>query len=168
MANFDSFYREHNSWLRSVLFRRLGNADDAADLAHDAFIRLLVKPRRLDNIKAERGYLSAVARGLCVDLWRRQEIERAWLETLAHYGEVEVPSAERKAEAIQALSEVDNMLRKLPNAVASAFMLSMIHGLTGKEIAKRLGVSDRTVRNYLSRAMFECLRLQLRMEGKHD
>ena len=141
------------------------NVDDAADLAHDAFIRLLAKPRHLDNAKAERGYLSAVARGLCVDLWRRREIERAWLETLKVYGTVETPSPERTAEAIQALMEVDAMLKRLPNAVASAFMMSMVHGMTGKQIAEQLGVSDRTVRTYLSRAMLECLRLQVRMDG---
>jgi DNA-binding NarL/FixJ family response regulator len=40
-----------------------------------------------------------------------------------------------------------------------------VHGLTGKEIATQLGVSERTVRNYLSRAMLACLRLQARLEG---
>ena len=39
----------------------------------------------------------------------------------------------------------------------------MVHGRTAKEVAADLGVSDRTVRNYLSRAMLACLRLQSRL-----
>lgn len=162
-ANIHSLYQDHHRWLRGLLYRRLGNAEDAADLAHDAFVRLIIKPRRLDNTGSARAYLSAVARGLCIDLWRRREVEQAWLETLASQPEMEVPSAEQQAAAIEALLAVDAMLRRLPPDVASAFIKSMIHGLSSSEIARELGVTERTVRNYLSRAMLECLLLQSRM-----
>ncbi|MCG8393773.1 MAG: sigma-70 family RNA polymerase sigma factor [Pseudomonadales bacterium] len=161
----ETLYSEHHGWLYQVLRRRLGNTDDAADLAHDAFIRLLTKPRHLSQHTA-RAYLSRMARGLCVDLWRRREIEQAWLDTLAHQPDQEAPSAEQQTAAIEALIEVDAMLRRLPEPVADAFLQSMVHGLTGREIAQRLNVSERTVRNYLSKAMLACLRLQARLEGE--
>ena len=157
-----TLYSEYHGWLRAVLQRRLGDADDAADLAQDAFLRLLARPRSLDHDSA-RPYLSRMARGLCVDLWRRREIERAWLESLALNPDLEAPSAEQRATAVEALMEVDAMLKRLPAPVARAFILSMVHGLDGKTIAARLGVTDRTVRNYLSRAMLACLRLQARL-----
>ena len=160
----ETLYSEYHGWLHQVLRRRLGNTDDAADLAHDAFIRLLTKPRYLNQYTA-RAYLSRMARGLCVDLWRRREIEQAWLDTLASHPEQEAPSAEQQTAAIEALIEVDAMLRRLPEPVADAFLQSMVHGLTGREIAQRLNVSERTVRNYLSKAMLACLRLQARLEG---
>lgn len=156
-------YSDYHGWLHGVLRRRLGCTDDAADLAHDAFVRLLTHPRHLDHHGA-RAYLSRMARGLCVDLWRRREVERAWLETLANRPRDAAPSAEQQSAALEALVEVDTMLKRLPPPVAQAFIQSMVHGLTGKEIAMQLGVSDRTVRNYLSRAMLACLRLQARLE----
>ncbi len=159
-----TLYTEYHGWLHRVLRRRLGCSDDAADLAHDAFIRLLSHPRPLDHHGA-RAYLSRMARGLCVDLWRRREVERAWLETLAHRPRDTVPSAEQQTAALEALVEVDTMLKRLPAPVARAFIQSMVHGMTGKEIAARLGVSERTVRNYLSRAMLACLRLQARLDS---
>ncbi len=110
-----------------------------------------------------RAYLSRMARGLCVDLWRRREVEQAWLDTLAHHG-AEAPSAEQQTAALEALIEVDTMLKRLPSPVAQAFIQSMVHGLSGKQIATQLGVTERTVRNYLSRAMLACLRLQARLE----
>lgn len=104
-----------------------------------------------------------MARGLCVDLWRRREVERAWLETLANRPLDAVPSAERQTAALQALVAVDAMLKRLPAPVAEAFIQSMVHGRSAKEVAADMGVSDRTVRNYLSRAMLACLRLQSRL-----
>jgi len=157
-----TLYGEYHGWLHRSLQRRLGNADDAADLAHDAFIRLLTRPRDL-NHRSARAYLSRMARGLCVDLWRRREVEQAWLDTLAHHG-AEAPSAEQQTAALEALIEVDTMLKRLPSPVAQAFIQSMVHGLSGKQIATQLGVTERTVRNYLSRAMLACLRLQARLE----
>ena len=158
----NTLYAEYHGWLHGVLQRRLGNADDAADLAHDAFVRLLTSPRPLDHHGA-RAYLSRMARGLCVDLWRRREVERAWLETLANRPLDAVPSAERQTAALQALVAVDAMLKRLPAPVAEAFIQSMVHGRSAKEVAADLGVSDRTVRHYLSRAMLACLRLQSRL-----
>src|SRR3546814_14792837 len=45
-----------HAWLPAWLSRRLGNAADAADLAHDAFIRLIDKPHRFDSAPEARGY----------------------------------------------------------------------------------------------------------------
>ena len=39
-----ALYSDHHGWLLGWLRRRLGNAADAADLAHDAFLRLIVRP----------------------------------------------------------------------------------------------------------------------------
>ena len=155
-------YRDHHSWLLALLRRRLGNACDAADLAHDAFVRLLLKPRHFDSGDGARAYLSTVARGLCVDLWRRRDIEQAWLAALATQPEACAPSAEQSAIVMQALVEVDRMLRGLSAKAASAFVLGMACGMTDKEVAAELGVSDRMVRKYMAQAMLGCLLLEAR------
>ena len=66
-----SLYSDHHGWLQGWLRRRLGNAFDAADLAHDVFIRLLAR-REPVAMKEPRAYLSSVARGLVIDHWRRR------------------------------------------------------------------------------------------------
>ena len=93
----ETLYTSHHAWLQGWLRRRLGNACDAADLAHDAFVRLLTRPRRFDTAPQARVYLHTMANGLCVDLWRRREIEQAWLDTLAAQPEAVAPSAEHQA-----------------------------------------------------------------------
>ena len=53
-------YREHHAWLVELLSRKLGNREQAADLAHDAFERIL----RAGAVQAgePRAYLTTVAR----------------------------------------------------------------------------------------------------------
>ena len=159
-----SLYADHHGWLQALLRRRLGNGFDAADLAHDAFVRLLSKPRSFDSFEGARAYLSTVARGLCVDLWRRREIEQAWLAALAAQPEAHACSAEQQASVLQALGEIDAMLRSLPAKVAQAFVLAMVHGMTDKEVAAQLGVSDRMVRKYMAKALLHCMLLEQRLD----
>lgn len=156
-------YSDHHGWLYSLLRRRLGDQSDAADLAHDAFIRLLVKPRAFDSFDGARAYLSTVARGLCVDLWRRREIEKAWLDALAAQPEAQACSTEQHAIVLQALGAVDAMLRALPANTANAFVMGMVLGMADKEVAAELGVSDRMVRKYMTQAMLHCMQLEARM-----
>lgn len=51
-------YREHHGWLHRLLQHRLGCAETAADLAHDAFLRLLLRPRRFASSGEARAYLN--------------------------------------------------------------------------------------------------------------
>jgi RNA polymerase sigma-70 factor (ECF subfamily) len=163
-SNINNFYQDNHTWLYQLFNRKLSNHADAADLAHDAFLRLLKKPKYFDNNSGARAYLSHMARGMCSDLWRRQQIELAWLDTLANQPESFYPCAEQQAIIIQALSEVDAMLQQLPDKVAEAFIQTMVYGKTAKEVAQELGVTDRSIRNYLSQAMFACISLQARQQ----
>jgi RNA polymerase sigma factor, sigma-70 family len=155
-TDMDALYRDHHGWLRSWLWRRLGDTSDAADLAHDAFIRLLSKPRRFDSFDGARAYLSVLARGLCVDLWRRRHIEQTWRDVLAAQPQAAMPSAEHQAMVIETLCEIDAMLRRLPVKAAHAFIMAQLHGMTYREIAAALKVSDRMVKKYMAKAMFHC------------
>ena len=152
-------YLDHHHWLQGWLRRRLGNASDAADLAHDAFLRLLTMPRQFDTLPQARVYLRTMANGLCVDLWRRRSIEQAWLEALATRPESEVPSVEHQGIVLQALQEVDAMLRSLPPKAANAFVMAVGCEMTDKEVAAELGVSTRMVRKYVAQVMLHCLQL---------
>ncbi|WP_350283640.1 sigma-70 family RNA polymerase sigma factor [Nitrosomonas sp.] len=157
-----SLYSDHHHWLYGWLRFRLGDATDAADLAHDTFVRLIARPRCFDSSQEARAYLRTIANGLCIDLWRHREIERAWLETLAAQPEAYAPSAEEQIAVLQALHEIDGMLHQLPPKAARAFILAMACGMTHQEVARELGVSSRMVGHYITRAMLHCMQLEAR------
>jgi len=152
-------YSDHLVWLNTWLHRRLGCAHNAADLAQDTFVRLLSSPQNLPSIREPRAYLSTIAHGLVVNFWRRQAIERAYLEALAALPEAAAPSPETQGLILETLLAIDAMLQRLPDKVRQAFLLSQLDGLTYAAIAERLGVSERMVKKYMAKAMLHCLML---------
>ncbi|MFC6336706.1 sigma-70 family RNA polymerase sigma factor [Pseudomonas sp. CCM 7891] len=150
-----TLYSNHHGWLNIWLRSRLGNAADAADLAQDTFVRLLQKTERLE-LKAPRAFLRTIARGLVIDHWRREEIERAYLEALAHLPEGQVPSTEDRALVLELLEGIARLLDGLKPKVRKAFLLAQCDGLTYKEIAAQMDVSLRSVERYVAEALYHC------------
>ncbi|TBU96525.1 sigma-70 family RNA polymerase sigma factor [Stutzerimonas kirkiae] len=156
----ETLYANHHPWLKAWLARRLGCSQEADDISHDSFLRLLLKPRRFASDSDARAFLCTVARGLSIDRWRRRNIERAWLETLAAQPESFAASAERQAILAEALCEIDTMLRSLPEKARTVFLLAQIHGYGYREIAARLDISERMVKKYMARVMLQCALLE--------
>ncbi|MFT4172350.1 MAG: sigma-70 family RNA polymerase sigma factor [Rhodocyclaceae bacterium] len=150
-----ALYSNHHGWLSNWLRGKLGNSCDAADLAQDVFMRLLAR-RQSIGAREPRALLSTIAHGLVVDHWRRRELERAWLDTLAALPEPLAPSPENRHLVLEALYEIDRMLDTLPPAVRQAFLLAQLDGLTCPQIAERLAVSLATVERYLAKALKAC------------
>jgi len=148
-------YLTHHNWLNTWLRSRLGNAADAADLAQDTFVRLLQKTERFE-LKAPRAFLRTIARGLVIDHWRREEIERAYLESIAHLPEALAPSAESRALVLELLEEISRLLDGLKPKVRKAFLLAQCDGLAYKQIAQQMGVSLRSVERYVAEALYHC------------
>ena len=92
-----------------------------------------------------------------VNLFRRRDIERAYLDALHACEAGQAPSPERRALALEALVEIDRLLDGLPGKVRKAFLLAQLEGLRHAEIADRMQVSVSSVRQYLARAMQHCL-----------
>jgi RNA polymerase sigma-70 factor (ECF subfamily) len=155
------WYNEHHGWLQGWLSKRLGCSFNAADLAQDTFLRLLTKGRDLPAVREPRAYLSTIAHSLLVNHWRRQHIERAYLEALADRPEQYVPSPESRELIIESLVQIDTLLNKLPEKVRTAFLMSQLDGLTYALIAESLGVSERMVKKYMAQAMLHCLTLDV-------
>jgi RNA polymerase sigma-70 factor (ECF subfamily) len=150
----DALYQGHHRWLQGWLGRKLGNACDAADLAQDVFVRLLC--RQPCEVQEPRTYLSAIAIGLVIDLWRRRELETAWLETLAQLPEAHAPSPESRLQFLEALIAIDRMLDSLKPKVRTAFLWAQLEGLTCRQIGERMGVSLATAERYVAAALRQC------------
>ncbi len=155
-ALIDSIYREHHGWLLGWFLRRLRASSQAADLAHDTFVRLITS-RELAQVREPRAFLRTLAHGVIVNHWRRADVERAWAEAVAAQPEALAPSPEERMIAVEMLCRIDAMLDTLSAKARRAFLLSQIDGRTYAEIALELGVSDRMVKKYMAQAMLQCL-----------
>ena len=151
-------YSEHHGWLNGWLRARLGNASDAADLAQDTFVRVLTA-RDVQSIREPRTYLSAIARALMIDKFRRRAVEQAYLAALAMRPEPLDISPETRLMILETLVAVDTLLDGLGERTRRIFLAVQLEGLSYVATAERLQVSVTTVKKHMIRAMTHCLLL---------
>lgn len=153
-------YAEHNSWLKQWLYRRLGCSAQAADLAQDTFVRILQAQRKTGlglALQQPRAYLATVGRRLVYDHFRRQSLERAYLELLAQLPELFALSAEELWAMRETLQQLDALLDTFKPVVRSVFLLVQLEGLTYVQVAARLGIGERTVKRHMASALQACI-----------
>lgn len=151
----EALYRAHHGWLHGWLRRKLGCAHRASDLAHDTFTRLLDREEPIEA-REPRALLTTVAQRVLYNHWRREQVERAYLEALAQMPEPLAPSPEEQALMLEALYEIDRLLDGLPVIVKRAFLMAQFDGATHAEIGVALGISLATVKRHLAKAAAQC------------
>lgn len=152
----EQLYANHHSWLRGWLHRRLGHSADAEDLAHDTFIRVLRSKHEVHELRQPMAFLATIANGLLINRWRRQAIERAYLEALAARPVAQEPSPEERYLTIETLLQLDSLLIGLSTRVRQIFFLSQLDGLTYPQIAAQLGLSVAQVQRAMGKAFGVC------------
>jgi RNA polymerase sigma factor (sigma-70 family) len=155
-ALFEQLYVRHRGWLQGWLHRRLGNNADAEDLAHDTFIRILHTPQKATDLRQPMAFLATIANGLLINRWRRQEIERAYLEALASRPLAVAPSPEERQLTIETLLELDSLLLGLAPGIRQIFFLSQLDGMTYPQIATQLNLSVPKVQRAMRKAFSVC------------
>ncbi len=151
----EALYHDHHHWLTGWLRRKLGCPQSAADLAQDTFIRVLTT-RETSTLIEPRAFLTTIAKRVLCNFYRRQDLERAYLDALAQLPEHVVPSEEDRAIILQTLAELDQLLDGLPAQVKRAFLLAQLDGLTYAQIGAQLGISIATVKRHLNKAAMRC------------
>lgn len=151
-------YARHHAWLRAWLRHKLGCSHNAADVAHDTFLRIVASRDALLGIQEPRAYLTTVAKRLLVDRARRRVLEDAYLAELAVLAETlgSYPSPEEIALAVEALDQIGAALARVSAPARAAFLLHYLDGQTHAAIAVQLEVSTRMVQKYLVQALLQC------------
>lgn len=157
--NVEQLYKEHHHWLNHWFCSQLTCSHQAADLAHDTFLRVLIKRHHSQQkpIQQPRAFLQVIARGILVDHYRKRAVERSFLEALATLPEAFELSVEEKQILLQTLQQIDAILETLPDMVRKAFLRSQLDGLTYLQIADEMNISVRTVKRYMQQGFSRCL-----------
>lgn len=146
--DFDRLYRDCYPRLVRTLYGVLGDAPAAEDCVQEAFLSAF---RAWPRYRAERppeAWLYRIAMNTAISYRRRQKLREIG-EVLRRLGRPD-PGAD-PAEHVEA-SDVVDALRRLPPRTAATFILRHHHGYNNRQIADRLGVSERTVGARLVRA----------------
>lgn len=153
MADFESIFQEYWPRIYGILFRMLGDSDEAEDLTLEVFLRLHQRPHLLHSGHNPVGWLYRVASNLGYNALRASRRRKRY-ENKAGYQVLEksaIPDPAQELERLTRKEQVRSVLKKMkPN---SAKLLILRHaGLSYKELAEIIGVSPGSIGTLLSRA----------------
>jgi RNA polymerase sigma-70 factor (ECF subfamily) len=142
--SFDAFYRLTAAPLRAYVVRVLGNATQADDIVHDAYLKLLRNPPATRDARELRSFVFRVASNLIADCWRRGRRERGALDERAAAPHASGPDVPLQVDMARLFEQLRPQQRQL-------MWLAYVEGADHREIAAALGLRERSVRVLLHR-----------------
>ena len=151
---FDAFLREQHPGLVQFLRLRVANAEDAQDLAQESLARLL-RYRDTDPPRAWRPLLFRIARNLLNEQYRRgltrHEGEHVSVDGLELLDPAPLPELALVRQ--QQETWLRDAVLQLPPRCRQVFVLSRVDGLSHVQVARRCGISLKTVEKHLATAL---------------
>ena len=156
-VTFEAFYRaEHKRMLR--YFRKRAGPDAAPDLMQEAFTRFL-RSGAFERVAFPGAYLTRTARNLLIERARRKMRQPAVFHPFDEERDAAArPEQTWRIEAADVRRAYWRALRAMPRRTRHIFLLHRLRHLTYKQIAQHLGVSNKTVKYHMERALARCRR----------
>lgn len=132
-----------------------GDADEARDLVQEAFIDLWRRRRFWVQSGSPRAYLYRAVRHQLLDGKRRNKVRESWVARERLRSRSSPPDPGEMLDAARAEEAFAGAVDSLPPRRREAFSLVVLRGLTHREAAEVLDVSEQTVANQVSTALRE-------------
>jgi RNA polymerase sigma-70 factor (ECF subfamily) len=162
VKEFDSAFRELYAAEKSVVYgllvRLAGDAETAADLFQNVWLKLARHRRRLREDTVLRAWLCTVARHEYLNYRRVQRLDLARLLTIGREPAPAVSAADPR------LLDVNAALQRLSDADREVLLLTSVDGLSPRQAAAAAGVREEALRQRVSRAR---RRLVAELDGNH-
>ncbi len=150
----------HHRAIFGYLYRMVGEDRELAEeLTQETFLKAFEARHQLPEIANPRAWLYRIATNLAFNAHKRRRRFR-WLPWSR---EVETHGPQGALQAAETRVDLERALGELPPSLRAPLLLSAVQGLSGREIAQALGISEGAVRTRLYRAR-EQLRAYLQDE----
>jgi RNA polymerase sigma-70 factor (ECF subfamily) len=160
-------FEEHNAALIALLRAKLRSNQEARDVAQEAYVRLLQLDRP-GTVSYLRTYLFRTALNIATDRLRSASVRLAAHRDPVFDPRVDEISPDRRALAEDELRVIAVALESLPAKPRYAFLLHRFADLDIDEVAGRLGVTERMVRNYILQGMLCCRTALDKVRKRHE
>lgn len=147
----------HETILRAYLRRKFPSLTDVDDVVQESYLKI-VRARLDGRLQSARGFLFTVARNIVLDGFRRRRthsssdiVESDTCDVLE-----EGPSVAEHVSRDQELQLLAAAIEALPLRCRQVLKLRKIYGLSHKEIATQLGISERTVNVQIGLGVKRC------------
>ena len=155
---FASEVMPHEPILRAYLRKRFPQlTTEVDDVVQETFLKT-IRARAEGKLHSARGFLFTAAHNLASDFFRRRQRIAPLEQTLADTQTLtlENPSPADSSVHAQELELLKEAIERLPFRCRQVIKLRKIYGLSHREIAAQLGISERTVTVHVGMGLRRC------------
>ena len=148
----------HEAAVRAWLRRWTRREQDIDDVIQEAYCRL-AEMDDVTHVGNGRAYLFQTARNIVLEQARRAKIVR--IDNLTDLSAStlvdEAPPMDRVISGARELQRVEKLIEALPFKCRRVFVLRRVHGVSQREIARMLGLTEATVEKHAARGLKQIL-----------
>jgi RNA polymerase sigma factor (sigma-70 family) len=157
-SRVENWFLAHAAELGHFLRRYIHTQQDVDDCVQETFLRVWRQEQQGTLKEEARGYLFTTALNVARDRYRRNQVRCANAhdvlndELIDHKG----PGAESTVHWRQGMARLETALAGLRPSTRTVFLLHHVERLTYAQIARKQGVTTRTVEREMARALSHC------------
>jgi len=152
---FETMFRENWDMVYSISFAMAKSKTMAEDIAQDVFLSLWENRQKISGVQNVKAFLNTVTKFTVLKRLRRIKVEEAFKQYQAYRSFLNIEFANQ--EDMLMLKHINNSIQKgiseLPPQQQRVFKLSREQGLSHQEIGETIGVSKKTVKDYIVRSL---------------
>jgi RNA polymerase sigma-70 factor (ECF subfamily) len=150
---FELVFYKYKGYLLDFISKSLPQEEDPESIVQEVFVKLWMNRDYLDPSKSLNAFLYTIARNQLYGRLRKLLSKRKYLEELYFSSSVSSNTTEKEIEYHELEKTVADLIESLPAKRREIFILSREKGLTFKEIAGKLGISENTVDTQIRKAL---------------
>ncbi|MDR1865988.1 MAG: RNA polymerase sigma-70 factor [Bacteroidales bacterium] len=143
---FGLLYEKYHQQLYGFALHLSKNKHEAEELVQSAFVSVWESRHSIDPEKPFGAYLFSIARNRFLDMLRKRIAESRYINyMLQQQKELVENQMEQQMDNSELHTVIEQLLRKIPERRRLIFRMSREEGLTYKQIARQLHISENTV-----------------------
>jgi RNA polymerase sigma-70 factor (ECF subfamily) len=153
VSAFEEIFHASTAKLFPTVIKIVRSEAEAEEIIQEVFLRLWLKRKELPAIANPGAGLHTIAANLSLTSLRRQAREFRRTQLVAENMSAVPENLSDQLDIKILKGIVDEAIAKLPAARRKVFTMSRMQGMSRREIAEKLGVSESTVKNQLTAAL---------------
>ena len=151
---FELIYKTYVGKVYNYISSFVSDSEMVKDITENTFLQLWNSRANVNPDGNPDGYIYTIAKNLLLKEIRRQKVFNDYAEQIVFTSEEEVDSDVEEMMSHAAIEKrILSLLEELPEARRRIFVMRWIKGLSNKEIAEKLEISEKTVSTQIHRTV---------------
>ncbi len=146
---FSYYYPRLYHFSKSIL--KIEN--DIDDILQEVFVKIWLNRQKINNVETFNSYIFTITKNEVLNLIRSNLRDQTFKDELFLRSVAEEYQTQNLVEFNEIETRINQIVASLPEKRQQVFILSRMEGLSNKEIALQLNISEKTVEDHITHAI---------------